>query len=155
MNIRVDDYLDVAHDAKKFRDLRRLIRALPEPERFDFIVEFAEVQPAVGWWLANACLRDRKLVERVFRRGFETTRIFRMSVLLGRTIPRIGLRRVLLIISEYVDSLPGAVDGALYALRGFFDGMSRREQVRFLGLLSLARAKGIILEPRKVIVPGS
>jgi hypothetical protein len=153
MTLRPEDYLDVAHDARKFRDLRRALRATPEPERFAFIVRFCDLQPEIGWWLANACLRDRRFVEKVFRDSLVRARVDRMKVLLKRVIPRIGFRRVVRIVAEYVTTDPLAADGALYALRWLVDPENSRDVLNLERLSRQAEARDIVTGPRKIVMP--
>lgn len=151
MIIQPEDYRDVAHDARKFRDLRRAVRSLPEPERFNVIMRFVDLQPAIGWWLANACLRNRIMMEQIFRHSLAGIRPDWISVLLRWTVPRIGLRRAIRIVSEHIDSNASIIHFAVHALNQMVNPKNSKEVFALERLTRNAETKGALLGPKRVV----
>lgn len=153
MTLRVEDYLDIAHDGRKFRDLRRTLRGLPEADRCAFIMDFLRVQPENAWWLANTCMRDPALVERILRVSIEEVSPRRIKAMLVRLLPRLGTRRVTRVLSEYVDTRPDVVDAALYALKWLVDMSNEASSQAMDRLTQQAEAAGFVRGSQKIVVP--
>lgn len=155
MVLQAEDHLDAYRDGRRWRDLRRALRVLPEPERLAFILRMMDFHPKLGWALANACLRRRDLVERVFRRSFPivSASSTQMGVLVRQVVPRLGVRRVVQILFAELDAHPDAVSAALYFLPRHINPRSRREDPAVDRIHAAARARGVLRGPMRVPVP--
>lgn len=123
------NHIRAGQDSRAYRDLRRMLRALPEEERFQFVLGMGELQANLAWALANTCVRKCSHLEALFRQGFLLADAHDMQFLLRAFAPRLGVVALARIIREYLSTSSSAVSSALYYIHRFASGQRERDAI--------------------------
>ena len=116
MNLQAKDYIGKLRDTKLERELRLLLRKQPEADRFQFIQELLSYDLVVGLQLANTCLQNEQFFERILEQGLQTADASTLKFWLECVVPRLGMRRVVAILTQKLETDAMAVKKALYWL---------------------------------------
>jgi hypothetical protein len=116
MRFSADDYVKVPCDSPRSRDLVRELRKIPEAERFAFVKDLLPLNLILGLDLATRCLSNKEYFKAVLDWGLDRGDASSIRVWLSCVIPKLGARRVLLILKEEIHKRPKAVSMALYWL---------------------------------------
>jgi uncharacterized protein (DUF433 family) len=141
MALNAADYVYMRRDTERERELARQLRALPEPERIQFLEEFIE-KDILGLKFANACVREKSFFEKLLRQGLANADASSISIWLESVVPRLGFNRVLAILTEEVERDPQAVDKALYWMRRFVPANDPAARQAIQDLIALVASKG-------------
>ncbi|HTU93126.1 MAG TPA: hypothetical protein VMF69_23800 [Gemmataceae bacterium] len=138
------DYAYKLRDTLTERELAKQLRNLSEEERYAFILEMLDVHLLVALELANGCLRRRDLLTRLLEVGLSRVKdLSSITVWLERIVPRLGVRRVLEVLSSQLDLHPFAVGSALYFMQGYVKKENAVDVDAFHQLYEKAQQKGI------------
>jgi hypothetical protein len=116
MNLQVKDYIGKLRDTKHERELRLLLGKQPEEERFQFIQELLSYDLLVGLKLAQTCLQKEQFFERILEQGLQTADASTLKFWLECVVPRLGMRRVIALLTQKLETDVVAVTKALYWL---------------------------------------
>ncbi len=116
MNLQVKDYIGKLRDTKHERELRLLLGKQPEEERFQFIQELLSYDLIVGLKLAQTCLQKEQFFEQILEQGLQTADASTLQFWLECVVPRLGMRRVIAILTQKLETDAVAVTKALYWL---------------------------------------
>ena len=140
------EYADKLRDTATERQLAKDLRALPEEDRFGFILEMLEIDLLVALKLANACLRRRDLLTRLLEHGI--ARANDLSIIkhwLEHLVPRLGAKRVIAVLREQLDAHPFGVGSALYHMLPYIQKEDTAAGSAFRELYTAASQKGVRL----------
>ncbi|HKX29236.1 MAG TPA: hypothetical protein VJ302_16185 [Blastocatellia bacterium] len=118
-NLRVEDHLDDLRDAKLRDRLAGYLKEYPEEERFQFIRAAIAYHMVGALRLANSCLRKREYFVEILELGLRVADASSILLWLQCVTPRLGIRRVVSILSDRIKTEPDQVKKALYWLPTF------------------------------------
>jgi hypothetical protein len=144
--MRASDFAGKLRDTVTERELAKKLRALPEEDRFTFILEMLDVNLLVALELANACLRRKDLLARLLEHGLAQVRdLSTIKYWLEHLMPRLGVRRVIGLLRAQLDAHPFGVGSALYHLLGYVNKDDTVAVDAFRELCHEASRKGLRL----------
>ncbi len=152
MDLRPEDCLNLHQDPRRFRDLKRELRRLPDEQRGAFIVEIIRQRPSLGLRLANACMRNRQFFESLLDEGIQHADLSRISMWLKCIVPRVGASRVLNEVKRRMDADPDVAQKVLYWMPRFLPQNSKRQRRAFESLKAIAAKKGYLQGPQRAVV---
>jgi hypothetical protein len=116
MKLQAKDYLSKLRDTEFEHELRILLRQQPEEDRFQFIQELLSYDLVVGLKLAKTCLQKEQFFEQILGQGLQTADASTLKFWLECVVPRLGMRRVVAILTQKLKTDTVAVKKALYWL---------------------------------------
>ena len=113
------EYARGRRDSKKETALAQRLRELPEDERFALIYECLQYRTVLGLSLATSCLQKPMYFQQILEQGLQRADASAIRFWLECAVPRLGVRRVLHVLTQTLETNPGAVEKALYWLPRF------------------------------------
>ena len=151
MDLRIEDIIGRPRDSTRERELARQLRELPVEQRYQFIQTLLIHHLAIGLKMARSCLRDKKHFEEILNIGLELGDASSILFWLECVVPKLGLRRVISILTAKLDDKPKAVGKALYWLPRFLRADDAKTKHALTALMDLAEQRGVITKPK--IIP--
>ena len=129
MLLSVREYADRVRGSVWERELVADLRNLPEAERLGFLQELAAASPVVALSLASKSLDSRESFESLLYQGLDDANSSSIRYWLECTVPRLGFRRVMVVLRSCASANPNRVRDAAYWLPSFekVPGFSRSE----------------------------
>lgn len=112
--LRAEDYDgDQLGDSKVLFSLARELRKEPEQERFRFLMDLLASPSGIAIGsalrLSNKCLQQHQYLEQIFDAGLGAQNGRRMASVVQFLVPKLGLRKVVHLLKEKVETDPRTV----------------------------------------------
>jgi len=119
MQIEIAEYIHCPRDSKRETELLHRLRQMPEEERYSIVQRLLQQSVGLGLRLATGSLRQKRYFEEILEMGFREGNASTIRPWLECTVPKLGFRKVILLLGNRMDSDPVAVDNALYWMPRF------------------------------------
>ena len=119
MNLSAEEYAGRTCHPDWERELARILRTIPEPDRLDFLGEFLSVNYPLALLLARRCLSERKSFEILLEGGLNEADASGIRYWLECVVPHLGIRRVVRHLLRRAATNPEGVRKARYWLSLF------------------------------------
>jgi hypothetical protein len=139
MELIVKDYANTRRDTLLERELVQKLRHSSEAERFQFIQELICQNSVLGLEIAKRCSLTKPSILSILNQGFETADASSIYRWLEFAIPKLGFRRVVLLLTERLETSPKTVEYALYWLPSLMPENDPRASVALENLRMLAK----------------
>ncbi len=139
MQIEIAEYIHCPRNSKREKELLRHLREMPEEARYDVVQNLLQQSTGLGLLMASGSLRQKRYFEEILEMGFREGNASTIRPWLECTVPKLGFRKVILLLGNRMDTDPVAVDNALYWMPRFkpqndpkadlaWDGIKNRRQ---------------------------
>jgi len=119
MQIEIAEYLHRPRDSKREKELLRHLREMPEEARYDVVQSLLQQSTSLGLLMASGSLRQKRYFEEILEMGFRKGNASTIRPWLECAVPKLGFRKVILLLGNRMDTDPVAVDNALYWMPRF------------------------------------
>jgi hypothetical protein len=117
--LKVEDHIaDIRYEELR-KNFARHLKEYPEEDRFKFIKAALPYDALGALKLANSCLRRREYFVELFEQGLHEADASSILMWLECLVPRLGVMRVLNILSDKLNTEPKQVRKAIYWLPKF------------------------------------
>ena len=119
MQIEIDEYLRRPRDSKRERELLQKLRQMPEDIRYDIVRKLLPKDKGIGLLMASGSLRQKHYFEEILEIGFKEGDASTILPWLECAVPKLGFRKVVLMLGNRMDTDPVSVNNALYWMGRF------------------------------------
>lgn len=116
MELKAADYAKLPRDSRRERETAQQLRQWSEEERYEFVKELLGHDELAGLRMASSTLQQKGHFEGILERGLRTADASSVSHWLECVVPKLGFRKVVLIMSSKVETDFETVKKALYWL---------------------------------------
>jgi hypothetical protein len=134
---QVEAYASGMRDSAQEQELARLLRQLPEEDRFAIVERCLSINSRIGLLFARKCLSQPRYFRAILVRGVETADAHNMGRWLQCAVPPLGWGRVFHVLEEMVKTHPRGVKKTLYHLPALMSPLASSARARYSKLCDL------------------
>lgn len=116
MELKAEEYAKLPRDSRRERETAQQLRQWPEEDRYQFVKELLGHDELAGLRMASSTLQQKSHFESLLERSLRTADASSISHWLECVVPKLGFRKVVLMMSSKIETDFDAVKKALYWL---------------------------------------
>ncbi len=118
-DLKVENHINDLRDERLRDNFARRLKKYSEEDRFEFIKTALSYDVIGALKLANSCLRRRAYFAEIFEQGLQEADASSILWWLQCVVPRLGMKRILNILNDKLETEPNQVRKAIYWLPKF------------------------------------